>query len=273
MPSQFSVLMSVYDGENPLYLQASLMSLAHSTYVPSEVVLVEDGPINNKLQMVILKSRDFLTIKSVCLPENIGLPGALNEGLGACAHELIARFDTDDICASDRFEKQLMFMKDNPAVAAISSTIEEFDSVTGARLKRRSPPICHEDLLKRAKISSPLNHPAVMFRRSLVLSVGGYPIKLTRAFEDYALWIKLLVAGYKLANLPDVLVYMRAGYAQSFRRSGFSYAQEEFNFAKFLLRIGFLNYYEFIRFLCVRIPFRFMPKRMIALAYGCFARN
>ncbi|MDQ8767340.1 hypothetical protein RFG22_06350 [Streptococcus ruminantium] len=51
---KFSVLMSVYEKENPEYLRLSLESiLVHQTVIPTEVILVEDGPLNDGLYSVL----------------------------------------------------------------------------------------------------------------------------------------------------------------------------------------------------------------------------
>jgi len=42
---KFSVLMSVYIKENPTFLEEAVESILHQTLKPSEVVIVEDGPL------------------------------------------------------------------------------------------------------------------------------------------------------------------------------------------------------------------------------------
>ncbi len=50
----FSVLMSVYYKENPKYLQISLESIwDNQTLKPSQIVLVKDGELGNKLENII----------------------------------------------------------------------------------------------------------------------------------------------------------------------------------------------------------------------------
>lgn len=273
MNNSFAVLMSVYAKEKPEFLEESLATLARSSILPGEVILVEDGPLTKSLHAVIARARTQLNISSVKLKYNIGLPGALNAGLEKSKYELIARFDTDDICAPDRFEKQLNFLIKNPEVAAVGSAIQEFDSITGEKLGYRAPPCDHASLLYFSRLSSPLNHPSVMFRRSAVMSVGGYPVEMRKAYEDYALWLNLILAGYKLANLPQVLVHMRAGAAQVSRRSGLIYAQQEIFFAIHFYRKGFFNAFQLSRFLLLRTPLRFFPKNLISVIYRVFARS
>lgn len=273
MTAPFSVLMSVYVKERPEFLRESLASVAASSVLPAEVVLVEDGPITEALRAVIDAARDTLNIVSVPLARNVGLPGALNAGLAACQHELVARFDTDDLCVPERFEKQLVFMANHPEVAALGTAIQEFDLATGEKLGLRAPPPDHAELVRYARLSSPLNHPSVMFRRSAVLAAGAYPAHMTVAFEDYALWVNLVLAGHQLASLPQVLVYMRAGAAQAMRRRGLRYARQEIAFARQFRRAGFLNTWQCLRFIALRVPVRFLPKAHVVALYRRFARS
>jgi len=270
---QFSVLMSVYCRENPDYLRQSMESLCGSTVLPTEVVLVEDGPISSDLTGVINQFRNKLNIVSLPLKYNIGFPGALNHGLSRCSYEIVARFDTDDICAPDRFALQLGFLKNNPNVAAVSGVVREFDSFSGDWLGLRQPPLSQADILKYAKLRSPLNHPAVMFRKSIVLKVGAYPEHMRVAYEEYVLWVRIIMAGYQLANLNQVLVYMRAGRAQALRRRGIKYAIQEYKFAALMRAVGFFTYFDFIRFLTFRIPIRFLPKRLLFSVYQKYGRS
>lgn len=125
---QFSVLISVYHREVPSYLSASLQSIFNQTLVPSEVVLVKDGPLTPELDLVIDEFvAKYSTLKIVILPENVGLGRALNEGLKHCSHELVARMDSDDICKPDRFEKQIMAFEQQKDVAVVGSWIDEFE--------------------------------------------------------------------------------------------------------------------------------------------------
>ena len=75
----FSVLMSVYEKETPEYLQAALDSiLVNQTIMPTEVVVVEDGPLNDGLYDILEEFRKkFPCLKTVPLRKNVGLGDAL----------------------------------------------------------------------------------------------------------------------------------------------------------------------------------------------------
>ncbi|MCF4975480.1 MULTISPECIES: glycosyltransferase [Pseudomonas] len=94
---KFSVLMSVYAREKSQYLRECLASMVDQICPPTEIVVVEDGPISKELSDEIDVFREKLNIISVKLDANVGLSAALNEGLKHCRYELVARMDTDDV--------------------------------------------------------------------------------------------------------------------------------------------------------------------------------
>ncbi len=268
---RFSVLMSVYDREQPAYLDASLDSLTRSIEPITELVLVEDGPLNKGLRDVIDRYRSRLNIVSVRLPVNGGLPAALNAGLQVCAHSFVARFDSDDLNVPERFGRQLDFLATHPEVGVLGSAIEEFDAVTGAMLGARSLPTSHANLRSFAKLRSPMNHPSVMFRKEVVSRAGGYP-DITY-FEDYALWVQCIVDGSHLANLDEPLVKMRSGIGQMERRRGWIYVRGEFRFATTFRRAGFFSSFDALLFLLVRVPPRLLPAKLLLNLYAKVLRG
>src|SRR5690606_1668208 len=259
-----SVLMSVYRAERPEYLRTALESLVNQTLPADEVVLVEDGPLPDALHEVIAEFREPLHIKSVRLPENVGLARALNAGLAECSHELVARMDSDDISLPERFAKQVRFMEHHPDIAASSAALDEFDE-SGRVFSSRVLPLLHDDLVHFARRRSPLSHAVAIFRKSAVLAVGGYP--LFKRSQDVALWSLLIVKGYRLANLPDTLFMVRAG-AAFMTRNGLRSLGQEFSVIRYQRRIGFLSRRDTLRNLCIRFIVAVVPPRLKQQLYA-----
>lgn len=260
----FTVLMSVYGKEKPDYLAQSLASLQSQTLLATEVVLVEDGPLGAALLEVIERYRKLLNIRSVRLPRNEGLARALNEGIKHCQYELVARMDSDDIAISSRFEQQIDFMNTHPEVAAVSAYIEEFND-ENEQTSLRLLPTEHEDIVRFSKQRSPLSHPAVMFRKNVIISVGGYPN--FRKAQDYALWTLLIVHGFRLANIPSVLVRMRTGDGLLNRR-GVAYLKKEIELMQFQRNLGHISVFEFYFNVAARSILRCAPNGLKRFIYS-----
>ena len=264
---KFSVLMSIYYKEKPEYFDRAMKSICdEQTIKPNEIVLVEDGKLTEELYEIIEKWQQRLgeKLKIISLEQNLGLGDALNIGLQHCSYELVARMDTDDIAMPDRFKKQLKVFEKSD-IDICSSWISEFDKNENKIISYRKLPEYHQDIFKFAKKRNPLNHPAVMFKKSAVESVGGY--KRMMWFEDYYLWVRMLLNNVKFYNIQEPLVKMRAGYGQLKRRKGIKYAIAEYNFQKSIYNMRFLSFYEFIKNLITRIPLRLLPDIILEKIY------
>lgn len=255
----FSVLMSLYIKEQADFFRQCMESIVNQTVMPTEIVIVFDGPISNELNKVVetYVAKYPGWIKIVANKENKGLGLALADGVPACTYELIARMDTDDIARKDRFEKQLeMFMNDHE-LDICGSHIIEFDGTVDNVLARRKVPLQHEDIAEYQKQRSAFNHMTVMYKKSMVLKAGNY--EDCPLMEDDMLWIRMLLVGAKCANIDDYLVYARTGYAMIERRGGFSYYKKYKNGRKKILDTGYitkLDYYKtvFVQFIVSLIP-------------------
>lgn len=262
----FSVLLSIYYKERPDFLRQSLDSLFSQTLLPTEVVLVKDGPLTKTLDIIIEEySKRYLQLKIVSLSVNQGLGKALNEGLKYCSYDLVVRMDTDDIAKPNRFEKQLKAFNNQSDIDIVSSWIDEFEGDTNHILSIRKLPEYHKEIYKFAKKRNPINHPAVMFRKSSVLAAGGY--KHFPLFKDYYLWVRMLMNGAKFYNIQESLLYFRSSSDMFKRRGGINYALMELKFERELLRIKFIDKSIFIKNILIRFISRLIPNKLRTIIY------
>lgn len=267
MVFRISVLMSVYNKERASFLDLSLQSIVNQTFLPSEIVLIKDGPLTKELDEVIDSYiRNFpLLFKIIPLNKNVGLGEALNIGLKECSFEFVARMDSDDICYPQRFEKQLAIFKEDGSIDLVGSWIDEFIETPDNVLSQRKVPETHSEILSFAKLRSPYNHPTVMFKKSMVESVGGYLPFGT--FEDYHLWSRVLMAGYNTYNIQQSLLLFRSSSDMSKRRGGLEKTWKEMLLQKYFLKSGFINRTQFLRNILVRGLFRAAPNVLRSYFY------
>lgn len=261
--------MSTYKNDNPDFLKEALNSIVSSSVLPSELVLVLDGQIPLKNKEIINSFIEKIDMKIIHLPENLGLGLALQKGLAHCSYEWIARFDTDDICLPDRFAKQIAFIEENPHIDVFSSPVLEFSDVKNNFFIKKVP--VEENLIKKyAKKRNPINHMSAMFKKSSVLEVGGYRDDLF--FEDYSLWVRLLVGGYKIGNMDIPTVYARTGVDMVKRRGGLKYFVREVRIQYNFFKWGFLSLFEFLANISLRFPIRLAPTIFRGKIYEKFLR-
>ncbi len=270
--SPFSVLLSVYFKENPLLLKQALESIwLAQTAKPAEIVIVKDGPLTDELNQVIDDFSKTAPVKIVALEKNQGLGAALNKGLAHCQYDIVARMDSDDVSKPTRFEKQIGFLYGSPDIDLVSASIDEFTETTGHIISTRRLPEFHSEIEKFAKKRCPVNHPVVVFKKTAVLKAGGY--QHFPLFEDYFLWVRMLMSGAKFYNLQESLLYFRANADTFKRRGGFKHAIDDIKLQIKFRKIGFITFYEMIRNIVYRATVRLFPNFIRVLFYKKILRK
>lgn len=213
MKNKYSVLMSVYKNDDADFLKIALESIYdQQTRKPDEIVVVFDGPLKDPLYAVLdefKKGREEV-VKYYPQEVNRGLGEALRIGSELCTGDYILRMDSDDISDKERFAKQIAYVEAHPEIDALGTDIAEFNQDPfSEEMRTRVCPANHEDIVNMAKKRNPMNHVTACIKKSSLMKAGGYQTLLL--LEDYLLWLNMIVAGCKLANLNEPLVYVRVG--------------------------------------------------------------
>lgn len=272
----FSVLMSVYRNDNPDHFRLALNSVTlNQTIKPSQVVIVEDGEVDPKIDQIIseldgiLSEIEFTVLKK---EKNEGLASALNDGIKLCEYEYIARMDADDVSVPERFGIQCSVLLKEKNIDLLGGYIMEFDNnpqVTGVI---RKVGINHSDVISMAKHRTPFNHPSVMYKKSKVVKVGGYRKDFGK-LEDYKLWVDMIAAGCVCKNVPEILVKMRVGNGQAIRRSDPREIRDWDRLQKDLLSYDMINKLEVIENKIYIRVFTYMPIFLKKIVYRFLFRK
>lgn len=266
MNFSFSVLMSVYYKDNPIFFDRALKSIIDDQILkPNEIVLVKDGPLTDELEKVIKKWKDKTNnlFKIIAFEKNKGLGEALRIGIQECKYELIARMDSDDISKSERFFKEIEIFKSNSEIDMVGSWINEFWEIDNKIIlkKMRQVPENDEEIKRKLKILSAFNHPTVMYKKSKVIESGNYNEKY-HYMEDYYLWVRMALNNCKFYNIQESLLLFRTTPDTYKRRGGLKFVKADFKFQKELFSLGFINRIEYIKNLNVRFIYRMIPSNI-----------
>jgi glycosyltransferase involved in cell wall biosynthesis len=228
-------------------------------------VLVQDGPVSAELACCIheLCTQSTVPVKHVLLPENGGLARALQVGLAACSHDVVARMDADDISMPDRFSQQLPQIEagaDLVGTALLEIGVDEHD-VVGVR----TPPTSPEVIARTARLHDPFNHPTVVYRRAAVSAAGGY--EHLPLMEDYWLFARMIAMGATVTNSTEALVKYRVGAGAYSRRGGRRLLRAELALQWRFLRTGFVSRHEYLRNVTIRGGYRLVPAAVRRPAY------
>ncbi|MGI9004127.1 MAG: glycosyltransferase [Pseudonocardia sp.] len=266
MPEQLSVLLPVWAGDRSDFLTDAFHStVEEQTRRPDQVVIVRDGPVGAPLAARIaeLAASSPVPVDVVALESHVGLGPALDAGLEACRHAVVARMDADDISLPHRFAVQVPIIESG--VDLVGSGLLEFSAHPDEIVGTRIPPTQPDAIRACARFADPFNHPTVVYRRDLVRAVGGYTD--FALMEDYLLWAKMIVAGARVANVAEPLVKYRIGAGAYARRGGLGQLRAELAVQRRFRRLGFTNRGQFLRNVVVRGGYRLVPERARRMAY------
>lgn len=241
---RISILMGIYNCASTL--AEALDSLYAQTYQDFKIILCDDGSKDDTYEVAKRYADTHDNIVLVRNEKNMGLNYTLNHCLKYADTEYCARMDGDDISLPTRFEKEIEFLDEHPEYAIVSCPMIYFDENGDYRTGTRKGEVKGKDFI----YGNPICHAPSMMRTVAIKSVGGYTEdkKLLRV-EDYHLWGKMYVAGYKGYNLSVPLYKMRDDRNAVARRNWMNRKNEMF--VKYVV-IKMLNLPWWTRFYALR---------------------
>ena len=225
MPApRLSVLMTTYNGER--FLSAAIVSILEQTFTDFELIIVDDGSNDSSASLIRAFSKRDSRVRGIFLRKNVGIPRAANRGLRAVRAPLVARVDSDDLCAPDRFTRQVVYMDKHADIYVLGCRSINIDE-HGNRVKDRK--YLMDFARGRKRIGSlmgkgiyPLLHATLMYRTVAVREINGYN-EVFPFGEDDDLCLRLFDRyGCVLENLPQSLYFYRrhgSSISQRKRRS------------------------------------------------------
>lgn len=260
---RISVAMSIYKNDVPEFLEIAIDSITtEQTLLPDEVVIVGDGPLPQTLIDVIdkekVKLKDTKT-KLVFLPQekNRGLGGALRIACEHCSYPYIARMDSDDISLPQRLEKEMACFKEDDSLTMVGGMITEFVDSPENIVTERILPLDNKHIYEFMKSRCGVNHVTVIIKKDDLMKVGNYSSDYRQ--EDYYLWARMMKAGCRFRNVPDMVVNVRSGRDQFARRSGMQYFHDHVAIFTLMYSWGLISRWKLVknyiaRFMQVALP-------------------
>lgn len=224
-----AVIMSVYEQDNPKYLVMALDSIINQTYKNWSLYIAVDGTVPEPIKVILSDyQKNIANISVFYHSTNLGLAYRLNELIDKVVnhYKYIARMDADDVSAPNRLDQQVKFLDEFTDVGVLGSSVNEIDAL-GQFVCYKSMETEHKILSANILKKCPFNHPTVMFRGKVF--EDGYRYKnALKNTQDYYLWVDLLAAGIKFANLDEALLDFRVN-SEFYSRRGVKKAKNDFN--------------------------------------------
>jgi glycosyltransferase involved in cell wall biosynthesis len=214
MNPQVSVIIPTYNRRR--MLADAIASVLAQRHVTLELIIVDDGSTDGSwddlhqgelAQILATAPRGCRTILE--RTANQGPAAARNRGAALASGEYLAFFDSDDLWAPHKLERQLCHMRAHPELR-IAQTQECW--IRNGR--RVNPGLRHQkragDIFEPSLRTCLVSPSAVMMRMDLFHEMGGFDVRL-RACEDYDLWLRILMR-HEIGLLDEPLVTRRAGH-------------------------------------------------------------
>ena len=257
------MLIAVHHAINPIQVRVSIESIFLQKNIPNQIIIIVDGSIGIELSEYLLHlSLKYNQIVIFYLKKNKGLSYALNYGLQKSNYELIARLDPDDIVVNNRFFEQKKEFDENQTLSVCGSYAKETYKKNKKKLIKK--PSKDNEIKVSLKIKNPIIHSTVMFKKSDIQSIGGYPS--IYKCQDYLLWIKCMENSLIFKNIDKALVVSKLDKNLMIRRD-LNYFRFEKIIYSYMLEKKIINNHFFYLNIFFRFILRSLPYSLKLLLY------
>ena len=208
---KISVVIPMYNAEKTIL--NVLDSVQNQTFLPHEIVIVNDGSTDRSLQIVQKYKEENKKIPIQLIDKkNGGVSTARNAGIKAASGDWIALLDSDDEWKNNKLERQKQILNENPEIDFLATGRN--DEIIGSVLGRKIgflTKVKAKDLL----IKNLFSPPTVIFKKSIVDVVGyfdetqcyaeegNYFIRIAQRFNAYFMNESLVNTGGGKAHFGE----------------------------------------------------------------------
>lgn len=219
MSPQITVFVPVYQGEH--YLAETIKSILSQSFANFELLIIDDGSCDHSYEIAMQYATKDQRVRVLKNDGNRGVCYTRNRGLQEARGEFLALLDADDLSSSDRLEKQLAFLQDNPDVVGCGTQASIIDAEGKETGERIVVPTDKDELKVLLAFQNQFVNSSMMFRLAAIKQTKGYYGGLS---EDYEFAAQLNSKHY-LANLPETLVKYRS-HAKGLSKQNLARMQE-----------------------------------------------
>jgi len=205
-----SVIIPAYNEEK--VIKSAILSAYNQDYPVKEIVLVDDGSQDRTLEVANSIKRQFSSINLLVLNQpNRGKANALNLGIRAASSDLVLCMHADSTLTKRTIFSMVQHFRD-PDISSVAGNVkiknrynllanlQSLEYIEGLNMTRKT-----QGFFLLVNI---IPGPVGMFRRKVVLDIGGYEDDTFA--EDCDLTLKLLHFNHKIAYEPNGIVFTEA---------------------------------------------------------------
>ena len=194
-----SVVMAAYNAE--VFVSDAIHSILNQSFVDYEFIIIDDGSTDGTVEII----KQIIDPRIIFLRNqaNIGLTRCLNQALSRSVGTLIARQDADDVSLRDRLQMQVLCFETQLDLAVVGTGAKYLDAA-GDIVGNTSP---IKNPLTALFEANPFIHGSIMFKKEVVVNVGGYD-NFFQFGQDYDLWRRVARVA-DVSIIPEYLYLFR----------------------------------------------------------------
>jgi glycosyltransferase involved in cell wall biosynthesis len=200
-PPRFSVVIPCYNASR--FLPITLASVATQTMPPHEIIVVDDGSIDDSAQIAARFDSAIRVIRQTNQGESI----ARNRGIEMATGDWIAFLDADDVWRPTKLDRQAQLIADD--VVAVATAYYSIDAE--GRPIADNAPSAGTYSVRAMAVSSPIHLSSLIVRRSAAVRFPEW----TKDAEDLVYCLDLLLSGQIVCVDEPLTGYRRHAGGQS----------------------------------------------------------
>ncbi len=216
-PERPSIVVPNWNGRR--WLDGCLAALAAQALAPGEIIVVDNGSGDGSVDYL---RHAHPEVRVIALARNTGFAHAANVGLAGARGELVALINTDVELAPDWLARTVATLRAHPEAASVACKMLSLDR----------PEIVYDagDVLRRDGVCEQRGRfgpddgrwdapgeifgacaGAALYRRAVVLELGGFDERYFAYLEDVDLALRLRLAGWSCRYEPAVALHAGEG--------------------------------------------------------------
>lgn len=196
-----SIIVPAYNAER--FIARSLQSALRQTYRDIEVIVVDDGSTDGTRDIVQSYDDPRIVYR---YQENQNQSAARNHGIAVSRGTYVTFLDTDDFYLPEKVEKSVRFLQENPSFGIVYCNTLHYFSKNPGKYYRFKYTGYAGDVLERLLVASCININSIMIRRDLFEKTGITFTEERYYPEDYELYLRFSLLGYKFGYVDSDLV-------------------------------------------------------------------
>lgn len=189
---RFSVVVPAYN--SAATIESALRSVLEQTYPPVEIVVVDDGSIDDTAAI----ARRLDGVVRVVSQANGGTAAARNRGIHEATGDVVAFLDADDCYTPERLAQIAARFEREPALDAVATDT----LLTSAGRTFRATDWWPGGPTEHVDIRTPVIFCSLAIRRNVLSELGDFDVRY-RDLEDAEMFYRLLCRGHAIGFLDE----------------------------------------------------------------------